>query len=62
MRELDVVLERWLDRHWADADARERADFERLLACEDDLLWRWLTGREQPDEPGLHDMVRRLGG
>ena len=48
MRELDVLLERWLDRCWADAEGYQRAAFERLLATEDDELWAWATGRERP--------------
>jgi antitoxin CptB len=62
MRELDVLLERWLDRHWEQADATTRAAFERLLACEDDRLWSWLTGREMPDDDELAAVVRSVAG
>ena len=30
-----------------------RADFEALLVCEDDALWRWFMGREQPEDAQL---------
>jgi antitoxin CptB len=62
MRELDVLLERWLDRHWEQADVATRAAFERLLACEDDRLWSWLTGREMPDDDELAAVVRSVTG
>jgi antitoxin CptB len=53
MRELDVLLERWLDTRWADADSELRAAFERLLATEDDVLWAWAIGRERPADPDI---------
>ena len=60
MRELDVLLERWLDQCWQQAPAPERACFERLLACEDDQLWDWVTGRGRPDDAELQDFVERM--
>ncbi len=60
MRELDVLLEGWLTRHWKTASAAERAAFERLLACPDPLLWDWLVaGRTCPDEE-LAALCRRI--
>ena len=41
MRELDQLMLRYLDQCWATDDDKERAHFERLLASEDDVLWRW---------------------
>ncbi|MFC4727554.1 succinate dehydrogenase assembly factor 2 [Coralloluteibacterium thermophilus] len=57
MRELDRLLERWLDQAWAGADAARRADFERLLETEDDRLWRWFMGKERPDDDALARLV-----
>lgn len=62
MRELDVLLERWLDRCWTDADARRRGAFERVLASEDDALWAWVTERSRPDDPELAALVDELIG
>ncbi|BCX89937.1 antitoxin CptB [Methylomarinovum tepidoasis] len=51
MRELDVLLERWLARHWETATAAEQAAFARLLSYPDPLLWDWLVaGHPGPDE------------
>ncbi len=60
MRELDQLFGRYLDRCWLDADANERATFERLLDCEDDALWRWCLGYDVPQDPALHAIVQRI--
>ena len=65
MRELDQVFGRYLDRGWAEANAAERAHFERLLDCEDDKLWRWCLGYEAPgdgqvDDLELHALLQRI--
>jgi len=61
MRELDQILERWLESHWDQARAADREAFRRLLEIEDDQLWRWTLGREHPDDPELARMVDQLG-
>lgn len=60
MRELDQLFTRYLDRVWAAASAHERTVFERLLACEDDRLWRWFLGCEASEDAELHAMVERI--
>lgn len=57
MRELDRLFEAYLDRCWSDAATEDRAAFERLLACEDDQLWRWFLSRTRPDDPQLEAAV-----
>lgn len=60
MRELDQLFGRYLDRVWPEASAAERDTFERLLACEDDRLWRWFLGYDVPDDSELHALVERI--
>ncbi|MCE2943697.1 MAG: succinate dehydrogenase assembly factor 2 [Xanthomonadaceae bacterium] len=60
MRELDQLMERFLDRDWATSSDPDRALFLRLLDTEDDILWRWCMGRERPEDPALADFVDRL--
>jgi antitoxin CptB len=60
MRELDRLLERYLDVRWRNAEPSERAGFERLLACEDDALWRWFLGRMTPEDPEIERAVRHV--
>jgi antitoxin CptB len=62
MRELDQLLERWLDREWGQSPEAERGVFLRLLDCEDDRLWRWFMGFEHPDDAELANMVARIRG
>ncbi len=60
MRELDQLMLRYLDQCWTRADAIERAEFETLLACEDDRLWRWFMGREIPEDATLARLIQRI--
>lgn len=60
MRELDQLLIRWLDRGYPTADPAARAAFGKLLACEDDALWRWCMRMEIPDDKELDDIVGRI--
>lgn len=57
MRELDQLLERYLDRRWRQASEAERGVFRRLLDCEDDRLWRWFLGYDPADDVELQSLV-----
>ncbi|HET6435443.1 MAG TPA: succinate dehydrogenase assembly factor 2 [Xanthomonadaceae bacterium] len=60
MRELDRLLERYLDLAWPAASEAERGVFLRLLDCEDDRLWRWFLGHETPPDADLAALVQRI--
>ncbi|WP_240098898.1 succinate dehydrogenase assembly factor 2 [Thermomonas flagellata] len=60
MRELDQLLERWLDRCWRQSPSSERAVFLRLLDCEDDRLWRWFLDHETPADADLAALVHAI--
>lgn len=60
MRELDQLLERWLDREYAAVSEVERGVFRRLLDCEDDKLWRWFLRHESPDDVEIAALVDRI--
>ena len=60
MRELDQLMERFLDRAWPTSSETDRGLFLRLLDTEDDILWRWCMGRERPEDPALAEFVDRL--
>ena len=59
MQELDVMLLRWLEQGWPEADEAQRRAFARLLELEDDLLWDWLGGQIRPDD-GLAVIVDEI--
>ena len=60
MRELDQLLQRYLERGWPQADDRERSVFLRLLEAEDDKLWQWCMGQDRPEDAELHELVQRI--
>lgn len=60
MRELDVLLGRWLDREWPAASESQRGVFLRLLDCEDDKLWRWFLGNETPPDDALDALIQHI--
>ena len=57
MRELDQLFERYLDLRWQGASEAERGVFLRLLACEDERLWRWFLGYDPADDAELQTLV-----
>jgi antitoxin CptB len=60
MRELDQLLERWLDRDYAAASEPQRGVFRRLLDSEDDRLWRWFLGHESSDDVEIAALVEYI--
>ena len=60
MRELDQLLERWLDREWRQSPTARRDVFLRLLDTEDDKLWRWFLGHEAPSDVEVAALVRHI--
>lgn len=64
MRELDLLMCRWLDECYTQSSVAEREAFECLLDAPDPVLLGWLTGRARPDDPllaGLVDAIRGAG-
>jgi antitoxin CptB len=57
MRELDVLLLRWLHRRWSVSTPAEQQAFRDLLGAEDDQLWDWLLGRTRPDADEMRHIV-----
>lgn len=62
MLELDFVLERYLDDHFASADPAEQILFQSLLTAQDPELQAWiLNGISHPD-PAFHALISRIRG
>ncbi len=60
MKELDVVVTRYYDRHFTDAPEPERAAFSKLLeTAEDPDIWSWVMDYS-PVPAEYADVVRRL--
>jgi antitoxin CptB len=60
MRELDQLLERYLERAWRQSSEAERGVFLRLLETEDDRLWHWFMGHETADDAEVQALVERI--
>ena len=60
MRELDVLLSRFLERRYPGSDAQEKAAFEALLTLSDPELVRYLLHGEPCPQTDLQRVIDRL--
>lgn len=60
MSELDLLLQRFLDRCYSGLETNEQLDFVRLLEYPDQLLLEYLLGRMTPSDPALAVLVARI--
>jgi antitoxin CptB len=60
MRELDMLLIGFLDRHYAVASPVDRAAFEGLLAMPDPEILDLLAGRLRAQDAALDHVIRRI--
>jgi antitoxin CptB len=60
MRELDVLLLRYLEQRYASAPQEELQAFEALLELSDPQLFAYVVQREQPSDPQLLNVLARL--
>lgn len=57
MLELDLVLMPFLEKHFANVSEADQALYEELLECEDQDLFKWFLGKEQPEDEKLRHIV-----
>jgi antitoxin CptB len=60
MKELDLLLTRYVDEHYRQAAAAEQAAFRRLLELQDPVINDYVLGRDAPGEPDLRSLIARL--
>lgn len=60
MRELDRILEAFLERSWGELDAAEKARFAEFLELPDPDLHAYLVGRAEPADPELARLLRTI--
>ena len=60
MKELDVVLVRYLDNTYESATSLEQERFRELLQMPDPDLYNLLLGRDLTDDPDLARFLRQL--
>ncbi|ABM60837.1 succinate dehydrogenase assembly factor 2 [Halorhodospira halophila] len=59
-KELDLLLERFLEDRFAQLDSHDQAAFERLLGLEDHFLQDWLIAGQSPTDGELHRIVELI--
>ena len=60
MKELDVLLERWIARDLPGADAATVARYMELMALQDPELARYLVNGEPHPDPELARVIARI--
>lgn len=60
MRELDLVLLPFVERHFPGLDTSAQREYTRLLEQEDQDLYRWLIGSNRPEDTGLAAIVATI--
>jgi len=60
MRELDVVLMRYLALTYDTAEQAEKESFETLLSLQDPEILDLLTGRLIVEDVGLQNVIERI--
>jgi antitoxin CptB len=60
MKELDFLLEGWLEQCYPGADETRREAFHRLLEAQDPELVAWLFERQRPADPAVSALVNEL--
>ena len=59
-RELDALLNRFLDAGYPALEPAAKECFGRLLEQKDPEIYDWLVGRKMPEDEGLAAMVRHI--
>ena len=59
-KELDVVLNRFLDAQYESLSKNELLDFDKLLDTQDTILWYWLSGQKTPDNECLTVLIEKI--
>ena len=62
MKELDVMLERYLASGYGALREADKGEFARLLDALDPELYAWLSGSGLPKDPGLQCIVMHIRG
>ena len=62
MKELDVIMSTYLERHYTAAGSDEKAQFESLLEMQDPELYNLRLGRIDAPDPALEPLLELLRG
>lgn len=62
MKELDVMLTRYLEEYYPYAPETEQATFRELLDLSDPLMYAYFLGYETPSNPDLMALIEKIRG
>jgi antitoxin CptB len=60
MKELDVLLTRYVEEQFSDAPAAHQAAFRELLEEQDTVLYAYCLGQERPPTALLSSLIERI--
>lgn len=60
MKELDVLLEHYLQTRYLEASQNERSAFQGLLEEQDPVLFAYITGRDRPASEEQRRVIEAL--
>ena len=60
LKELDVILEPYMEEYYREASATEQAVFQRLLAEEDVDLLAWFMQYTQPEDGDYRQLIAAI--
>lgn len=60
MKELDLILQGWLECRYAHATTAERTLFAQFLELPDPEIAAYLLGKDLPRDPGLAALIAQL--
>ncbi len=58
--ELDIVLERFMDKHYTQLSDKDLQKFNRLLDMSDNDLWDMVTSRKEPEDASMRPLLGLL--
>lgn len=59
-KELDTILNRFMDKQFDVLTELERSELELLLAIEDPVLTDWLCNQINPGDQGMVNIVKKI--
>lgn len=58
--ELDIVLQRFMDRHYSQLNDKDLQQFAALLDLSDNDLWDMVTSRKEPEDASMRPLLELL--
>lgn len=60
MLELDLMLESFVEKRYADLSVKTKKAFHQLLNCQDQILLDYLMGKDIPTDKDVADVAKQI--